>query len=148
MFSTILPRRCKTRQVCSENYSFLAERVLPPEQVQRLSLVPLFPYSESTVRDLQRNMLERCYREYVNQQIEENEIQEAPMTAAANLRMDASDAKVLFDGIILSRQRKRDEEAAALAAAEAEESTKPQVAELDYPARSEEPAVHAASVWG
>lgn len=125
---------------------FIAERIVTPECVQRLSLVPLFPYSATTVADLQRNMLERCYREFVHEQIEVNDLEEPPMAAAAALRLDAADAKSLFDGVVLARIRKKEKEAANLAAAEAEEASKPNVAELDYPARSGQPAkaaVHA-----
>lgn len=125
---------------------FIAERIVSPENVQNFSLVPLFPYSPSTVSDLQRNMLERCYREYVNQEIDVNNIEEPPMAAAAQLRLDAADAKSLFDGVIVARIHKKEKEAAELSAAEAEEASKPNVSELDYPARSGQPAkaaVHA-----
>lgn len=125
---------------------FIAERIVPPDHVKKLSLVPLFPYSPSTVADLQRNMLERCYREYVNQEIELNNAVEPPMAAATALRLDASDAKTLFDGVVLTRIKEKAQEAAELAAAEAEEAAEPDVKELDYPARSGDPAkaaVHA-----
>lgn len=125
---------------------FIAERIVSPDHVQRLSLVPLFPYSATTVADLQRNMLERCYREFVNEQIDANDLEEPPMAAAAALRLEPTDAKELFDGVVLARIRQKEKEAAAIAAAEAEEGSKPDVAELDYPARSGQPAkasVHA-----
>lgn len=125
---------------------FISERLLVPEHAKSLNLVPLFPYSAGTVADLQRNMLERCYSEFVNQHIEENNADEPPMAAAAALRIDPPTAKELFDGVVLSRIRKREAAAAAAAAAAAEESSKPSIAELDYPARSGEPAkaaVHA-----
>lgn len=125
---------------------FIAERIVSVDHVQRLSLIPLFPYSAGTVADLQRNMLERCYREFVNEQIDANDVDEPPMAAAAALRLDPTDAKALFDGVVLARIRRKEKEAADLAAAEAEEASKPNVAELDYPARSGQPAkaaVHA-----
>lgn len=125
---------------------FIAERIVSVDHSQRLSLIPLFPYSAGTVADLQRNMLERCYREFVNEQIDANDVDEPPMAAAAALRLDPADAKALFDGVVLARIRRKEKEAADLAAAEAEEASKPNVAELDYPARSAQPAkaaVHA-----
>lgn len=125
---------------------FIAERIIPPGHTEKLSLVQLFPYSPSTVADLQRNMLERCYRDYVNQEIELNNVVEPPMAAAAALRLGAAEAKSLFDGVVLTRIKKKAKEAAELAAAEAEEAAEPDVKELDYPARSGDPAkaaVHA-----
>lgn len=125
---------------------FIAERIVSPDALQKLDVIPLFPYSPTTVADLQRNMLERCYRDYVNQEIDVNHVEEPPMAAAAALRMDAADAKALFDGVVLTRIKKREKEAAEAAAAEAEEASKPDIGELDYPARSGEPAkaaVHA-----
>lgn len=125
---------------------FLAERTVAPEHVQGLTVVDNFPYSKETVRALQRNMLERCYKEHVNREIDTEGIEEPPMTAAAMLRLDTVDAKELFDAVVLERIRKKEREEAELAAQEAEEATKPNVTELDYPARSGEPAkaaVHA-----
>lgn len=125
---------------------FLSERILLPEQVSNLKLVPLFPYSPETVADLQRNMLERCYRDFVTRQIDINGAETPDLAAAAALNLHPDQAKELFDGVILARIKKREAEAAEFAAQEAEEASKPQVAELDYPARSGEPAkaaVHA-----
>lgn len=125
---------------------FLAERIVAPEKVAGFSLIPLFPYSPPTVADLQRNMLERCFKEFVNDEIENNNIEEPPATAAAALRIDPTDAQTLFDAVVLNRIRKKEALEAELAAAEAEEASKPNAPELDYPARSGEPAkaaVHA-----
>lgn len=126
---------------------FLADRVIKPEKLQGLSLVSLFPYSPPTVSDLQRNMLERCFKEYVSDEIDVNGIEETPMAAASALRLDPADAQSLFDSVVLARLRKKEAKEAALAAAAAEEAPKPDdVRELDYPARSGEPAkanVHA-----
>ena len=128
---------------------FVSERMLPPEKIAKLQLVSLFPYSPDTVADLQRNMLERCYRDLITQEIEANEAEEPPMAAAATLRLDPVDAKALYDGVILTRLRKQEAEAAEaakVAAAAAEEASKPDLPELDSPARSGEPAkatVHA-----
>lgn len=124
---------------------FISERILAPDTLPKLSLVPLFPYSPSTVADLQRNMLERCYRDHVTLEIDLNAIEEPPQAAAAALRLDPSEAKQIFDGVVLARQKQLEREAAEIAAA-AEESSKPEAPDLDYPARSGEPAkatVHA-----
>lgn len=125
---------------------FIAERVVAPDAVQNLTLVPLFPYGPSTVTDLQRNMLERCYCDFVGQEIDQRGIEEPPMAAAAALRLDPTEAKSLFDGVVVAKIRQKEKEATELAAAEAEEASKPDHSELDYPARSGEPAkaaVHA-----
>lgn len=125
---------------------FIVERVVSPEKQSQLKLVPLFPYSPSTVSDLQRNMLERCYKDYVHDEIEGSAIEEPPMKAAALLRLTSDDARSLYDSVVYSRLRKKELEAAEAAAAEAEQASKPVVSELDYPARSGEPAkasVHA-----
>lgn len=125
---------------------FLSDRVVSPDKLSQLSLVSRFPYSPSTVSDLQRNMLERCYKEYVNDEIDVNGIEEPPMAVAAALRLDAPEAQSLFDAVIVTRRRRKEAEEAELAAAAAEEGSKPNIGELDYPARSGEPAkanVHA-----
>lgn len=125
---------------------FISERIISPEKLSGLSLVSLFPYGASTVTDLQRNMLERCFKEYVNDEIDVNRIEEPPAAAASVLRIDPKDAQSLFDNVVLGRIRKREAEEAEMAAAEAEEASKPNAPELDYPARSGEPAkaaVHA-----
>lgn len=125
---------------------FIASRIVDPEKTDRLSLVPLFPYSPSTVSDLQQNMLERIYREYVNEQIDVNAIDEPPAAAATALRLRPDHAKQLFEGIVLARIRKKEREAAEIAAAAAEDASKPNTPDLDFPARSGEPAkaaVHA-----
>ncbi|CAN8074515.1 unnamed protein product [Agarophyton chilense] len=125
---------------------FITERILSPEKTAALQLVPLFPYSASTVADLQKNMLERCYRDFVTNEIENNQVEEVPLAAAAALRLDEAHAKLLFDGVVKDRVRRLKEEAAKAEAAEAEEAAKLSVEDLDYPARSGEPAkatVHA-----
>eukprot|EP00178_Gracilaria_changii_P014432 TRINITY_DN40680_c0_g1_i1.p1 TRINITY_DN40680_c0_g1~~TRINITY_DN40680_c0_g1_i1.p1 ORF type:complete len:418 (-),score=72.53 TRINITY_DN40680_c0_g1_i1:570-1823(-) len=125
---------------------FITERILSPEKVSGLQLVSLFPYSASTVADLQRNMLERCYRDFVTHEIEHNEVEEVPLAAAAALRLDEAHAKLLFDGVVKERVRRLEEEAAKAEAAEAEEASNRANEGLDYPARSGEPAkatVHA-----
>lgn len=124
---------------------FLAERLLPFKHLPSLKLVPLFPYGSGTVVELQRNMVERCFRELVERHIDEHGTSEAPMDAAKMLRLEESDAKSIFDGVVATR-REKEAESAAIAAAEAEDASKPVVEELDHPARSGEPAkvaVHA-----
>lgn len=123
---------------------FVADRVVAPGEPS-LQLMGLFPYGEATVRDLQRNMLERVYREHVAALLDAG-VDEPDLTAAALLRLDLAEARSLFNGVVVGRIAKREREAAELAAAEAEESSKPNVSELDYPARSGQPAkaaVHA-----
>ncbi|KAI0562236.1 Rubredoxin-like protein [Gracilaria domingensis] len=125
---------------------FITERILNPDKVPGLELVPLFPYSASTVADLQRNMLERCYRDFVTHEIEHNGAEEVPLAAAAALRLDQAHAKLLFDGVVKERVKRLEEEAATAEAAEAEEASTLSTEDLDYPARSGEPAkaaVHA-----
>lgn len=125
---------------------FIAQRIISPDQLSKLQLIPLFPYSPPTVSDLQRNMLERCYKDYVNDEIDAHAIEEPPLKAASLLRIDPEDARSLFDSVVLARLRKKEQEAAEAAAAEAEQASKPTISELDYPARSGEPAkaaVHA-----
>lgn len=112
-----------------------------------LDIVPLFPYSAETVADLQRNMLERCYKEYCDDEIELHAVDTPPLEAAAILRLDQRDAETLFDTVVAQRARRKEEELAKLAAEAAERATKQdEVTELDSPARSGEPAkanVHA-----
>lgn len=125
---------------------FISERVISPDKLSKLQLIPLFPYSPPTVSDLQRNMLERCFKDFVSDEIDAHAIEEPPLKAASLLRIDADDARSLYDSVVLARLRKKEQEAAEAAAAEAEQATKPSISELDYPARSGEPAkaaVHA-----
>lgn len=125
---------------------FLSERTIAPEMTSKLSIIEHFPYSPSTVADLQRNMLERCFKEFVDEEIEQNAIEGPPMEAAAALRIEPNDAQTLFDSVVLARIKRKEAEAAKLAAAAAEEAIKPETPELDSPARSAEPtkaSVHA-----
>lgn len=129
---------------------FLSERLFSPTHIASLNLVAHFPYGPGTVLELQRNMAERCYREIVEKEIEENGAGGAPLDVAAVLRITDTEAKSIFDGVISAREKAkikaREEEAAEIEAAEAEDASKPVVEGLDYPARSGEPAkvaVHA-----
>lgn len=129
---------------------FLSERLFPAIHLPSLNLITYFPYGPGTVVELQRNMAERCYREIVEKEIEEHGAVEAPLEVASLLRLEDADARSIFDGVVSAREkmreRTREEEAAAIAAAEAEDASKPVVEGLDYPARSGEPAkvaVHA-----
>jgi hypothetical protein len=125
---------------------FIAQRCLSPDVVSSLSLVPLFPYGEGVVVELQRNMVERCFRDLVGRVLDDDEDAPIPLEAAGILRLAADEAKELFDGVVVARAREREDQAAVLAAAESEDSSKPVISDLDYPARSGEPvkaAVHA-----
>jgi len=130
---------------------FVAERLFPIQHMASLRLSGLFPYGASTVVELQRNMAERCFKEIVEREIDENEATGPPLEIAAVLRMGEEEANEIYSSVVEERERKIGAENAAFTAiAEAEvESTsnKPVVSdELDYPARSGEPvkvAVHA-----
>lgn len=125
---------------------FLANRVLGPDVLSQLDMMPLFPYGEETVTELQRNMVERCFRDLVVRALDENTDAPVPMEAATALRLEVGEANKLFDSVVLERIKAKEDEASALAAAESEDAAKPQVSDLDYPARSGEPAkaaVHA-----
>lgn len=125
---------------------FLAERCLPPESLSSLTLIPYFPYGEGTVVELQRNMVERCFKDLVTRALDENEDSSLPVDAANALRINTGDAQKMFDQIVVERIKAREDEAAALEAAESEDASKPHVGDLDYPARSGQPAkadVHA-----
>lgn len=134
---------------------FLSQRAITqPDKLKKIDLVSLFPYSPDTVYDLQRNMLERCYKEHVADEIDAagGELSEAPLAAAGLLQIDPREAQRLFDSVVLARQKKAEREAeearlaAEAAEAEQESAAEEQVAELDSPARVGEPAktkVHA-----
>lgn len=125
---------------------FLSERLLSFNEIAQLKLVQLFPYGPGTVMELQRNMVERCFREIVEREIDEHAAVEPPMDTASMLRLDTVDARAIFDAAMHARETARDAEAGAIAAAEAEDVAKPVIEELDFPARSGEPAkvaVHA-----
>lgn len=125
---------------------FLSERLLSFNEVAQLNLVPLFPYGPGTVLELQRNMVERCFREIVEKEIEEHAAVEPPMETAAMLRLETEEAQTIFEAAVTARETARHKEAESIAAAEAQDALKPQEAELDFPARSGEPAkvaVHA-----
>lgn len=127
---------------------FLSERVITePEKAAQISLIPLFPYSAETVSDLQRNMLERCFKEFVSEELDaaEGESLDPPMAAAALLKLDEREAMRLFKSVVTTRQKKKDREAeaeklVAEAAAAEQVSAVDDVSELDSPARSGEPA--------
>lgn len=125
---------------------FLGERCLPPESVPSLALAPFFPYGEGTVVELQRNMVERCFKDLVTRALDENENCTLPIDASNALRISIDDAHKMFDQIVVERIKGREDESAAKEAAESEDASKPHIGDLDYPARSGEPAkagVHA-----
>lgn len=119
---------------------FLADRLLPAEQARDTNLLPLFPYGEDTVEGLQKNMLERCYREIATKAIDQEDAEGPPMREAEVLKVNSKMAQQIFDSVLLSRRKERELEKAAVEAIEAEEAGKPDVGDLDYPARSAEPA--------
>lgn len=125
---------------------FVGERSLAPSSAGNLELMALFPYGEATVVELQRNMVDRCFRDLVGRSLDANADAAVDTAAAEALRITATDAERMFDEVVVGRIRVAEEERAATAAAESEDASKPAVADLDYPARSGEPAkaaVHA-----
>lgn len=127
---------------------FIANRIInDPKTLSKVDIVQHFPYSPETVGDLQRNMLDRCFKEYIDDEISANQITSPPMNAAAVLKIDVDHAQVLFDAVVEQRRKKKEAEEARLAALEAEqEAVKEDEVHLDSPARPAEPTkpnVHA-----
>lgn len=124
---------------------FVGERCLSGS-VASLDLMGLFPYGESTVVELQRNMVDRCFRDLSGRSLDENADATVDVAAAEALCIPAPEAQRMFEEVVVGRIRRAEEERAAVAAAESEDASKPSIADLDYPARSGEPAkaaVHA-----
>ncbi|PXF45028.1 hypothetical protein BWQ96_05201 [Gracilariopsis chorda] len=117
---------------------FIAERILNVQNVASLHLVSLLPYCPSIVADLQRNMLERCYCDYVTHEIEHNNMQQVPMAAAAALRLDEAHAKLRFDGFVLQRIKQLEQKSAKEATVQAEHDEELDKEHLDFVARSGE----------
>lgn len=126
---------------------FLSDRLLSFEHARETNLLPLFPYGEGTVEGLQKNMLRRCYRDIVTKAIEEDGIESPPLKEADVLQLDLKEAQHLFDSVLIARIKEKESEAAAVEAMEAEDAGKPDVGDLDYPARSAEPAKITANAY-
>lgn len=125
---------------------FVGERCLTPDHVANLNLMTLFPYGESTVVELQRNMVDRCFRDLSGRSLDEKADAVVDVAAAETLRIPVPEAQRMFEEVVVGRIKQAEEERAAVAAAESEDASKPSIADLDYPARSGEPAkstVHA-----
>ena len=87
-------------------------------------------------------MMDRCYKDFVNNKIEINQITEHPLNVAEVLKLDPDQSTFLYDAVSLTPQKRREEEAAKLAENAAEEVSKPDESEhLYYPVRTTEPAV-------
>lgn len=119
---------------------FLADRALEADAAASLALVPLFPYGEATVVELQRNMVDRCFRDIVNRDLDCDDATKVDMATASALRLTVEEAEGVYNEVILTRTKAAEDARAAVAAAEIEDASKPDIGDLDAPARSGEPA--------
>jgi len=133
---------------------FLSERALGQDSVSQLTLRSLFPYSDSVVSELQENMAIRIFGDLcearIHQATSEDDLASitAPTEDATLLGLSEQESGRIFHEILEAKRiaRAREIERLEVEAAEAEGATRPNNPDLDFPARSGEPAkalVHA-----
>eukprot|EP00166_Cyanidium_caldarium_P006183 ctg_84.g46 len=88
-------QRLKTYPSALDKLLFISERLIPRQYQSQLKIIHLFPYPESTVRDLQHSLAEKCFLEVLK--TEKQPIESLPLDKAEFLGIPKDEAQSLYD---------------------------------------------------